>query len=150
MKMTTMFKKIDWKFNVPTRVTLAFDEPKISDNKNFPDKKNIWYGIKTDISGNGPNGFNATPNLKMMIDLVGAKAGDEIVIEKRQGDKFAYFSVNGKTLQDLQGESVNVNVDTTIATPAPAKVEYQATEEMSDKQKLDILWKKHEEDDIPF
>ena len=88
MKMT-MYQKIEWKINVPTRVTLSFDEPRISDNKNFPDKKNIWYGIKQSIDGSGPNGFNATPNLKTMIDMVGAKAGYEIVIEKCQGEKFS-------------------------------------------------------------
>ena len=77
----TTFKRIDWKFNVPNRVKLSFDQPKISDSEKFPGKRNIWYGIKQSIDGQGPNGFNATENLKEMIDLVGAKSGDEILPE---------------------------------------------------------------------
>ena len=156
MKMT-MYQKIEWKINVPTRVTLSFDEPRISDNKNFPDKKNIWYGIKQSIDGSGPNGFNATPNLKTMIDMVGAKAGDEIVIEKCQGEKFAYFTVNGKTMQDLQSEAVgNVNIDTTPPAPAPAQATYVEpdTKPSSVDSRLDNLAARvkvlEKDDGIPF
>ena len=149
----TTYKKIDWVIDRPEAVKLSFDEPLVTDNKNYPGKKNIWYGIHQSIDGEGPNGFNSTENLKLMIDLVGAKVGDTIIIEKKQGDKFAYFTVNGKTLKELQGETVTPDIDTTPPAPAPAQAEYvNVGTQKTLEERVDALEKKVKllDDGIPF
>ena len=105
----TTFKRIDWKFNVPNRVKLSFDQPKISDSEKFPGKRNIWYGIKQSIDGQGPNGFNATENLKEMICpftgekilLVPALNPDVALIHVQRCDPFGNAQLDGLTFMDI-------------------------------------------------
>ena len=83
----------------PKKLTLAFDEPKIGvyeqTGKNW-----YMYGFKSDISSD-KDCFFATPSLHTMIKTLGAGDGDEITIEKHQGDGFTFFKVNGLTLDEM-------------------------------------------------
>ena len=149
------------KINEPYKVELSFDSPRVTPSNKFPGKNMIWYGIKPLISGE--NGFNASESLKTMIDLSGAKAGDTIEIKKMQGDKFAFFMVNGKSMEDfksgLEGqqvveESVQQVADS-FSTTTPENVEYkEKRKDIPMEQKVEIMWKKYAAensiDDLPF
>ena len=122
---------------------LSFDSPLRTPSKLYPGKTSIWYGIEPLIDGT--NGFNATESLSFIIERMGLKKGDKLVIEKCQGDSFAFFTVNGKSKDDLEQEILS---NQTSTSPDPVIVN-ESPGEMSDKEKLDILWQKHNED-IPF
>ena len=115
-----------------------------------------------DMAQNGENGFNASESLKTMIDLSGAKAGDTIEIKKMQGDKFAFFMVNGKSMEDfkseLEGQQIveeSVQQVANSFSTTPENVEYkEKRKDIPDAQKLEILWKAYTAensiDDLPF
>ena len=148
------------KINEPYKVELSFDSPRITPSTKFPGKNMIWYGIKPLISGE--NGFNASESLKTMIDLSGAKAGDTIEIKKMQGDKFAFFMVNGKSMEDfksgLEGQQIveeSVQQVANSFSTTPENVEYkEKRKDIPMEQKVEIMWKKYAAeysiDDLPF
>ena len=139
------FKALKFQVGSEVKVTLKFDTPRISESTLYPGKQQIWYGIKPTISGE--NGFNATEKLHGMISLVGAGRDDEITISKMQGDKFTYFLVNGMTEDELKSNHRAV----TSSTSGSDVVVQSSSSGPSDKEKLDILWKAHEEkNSIPF
>ncbi len=88
-----------FKFQVgePRNVTLAFDSPKEGNNE-----YGRWYlyGIKTDINDD-EDGFFATATLHSMIQTLGAKEGDDLVIEKCDDGDMPYFKVNGLSINDM-------------------------------------------------
>ena len=148
------------KINEPYKVELSFDSPRVTPSNKFPGKNMIWYGIKPLISGE--NGFNASESLKTMIDMSGAKAGDTIEIKKLQGDKFAYFTVNGKSMEDykagLEGQQIMEESVQKVAesfSSSPENVEYkEKRKDIPMEQKVEIMWKKYAAensiDDLPF
>ena len=88
-----------FKFQVgePRNVTLAFDSPKEGNND-----YGRWYlyGIKTDINDD-EDSFFATATLHSMIQTLGAKEGDDLVIEKCDDGDMTYFKVNGLSINDM-------------------------------------------------
>ena len=82
----------------PKKLTLAFDEPKTGTNS-----YGAWYmyGFKNGDLSSDKDCFFATPSLHTMIKTLGAGEGDEITIEKHQGDGFTFFKVNGLTLDEM-------------------------------------------------
>ena len=91
--------KIDWELGKPRTFTLAFDEPKTGEGVNG---KWIMYGFKNGDLSSDEDCFFATETLHAMIKTLGAGEGDEITIEKCQGDSFTFFKVNGLTLDDMK------------------------------------------------
>lgn len=167
------FKALKFEVGVVNEVTLSFDEPRITPSTKFPGKNMIWYGIKEMITGE--NGFNSSESLNTMIQLEGAKTGDTIEIKKLQGDTYAYFTVNGKTMDDFRGQvtaEVNEGVaqEKEILSPTPQqaveqvvqsfappseKVDYiQKPNEKTTAEKVDILWarfiKDNPDEELPF
>lgn len=152
------FKALKFEVGVVNEVTLAFDEPRITPSKKYPGKNMIWYGIKETIGGE--NGFNASESLHAMIGKSGAKKGDMIEIKKNAGDKFAYFTVNGKSMDDFNNEvhpSPQESVSKVAASFAPTApgVEYKNKPgEISLEMKVEKMWTKFVKDnpdeDIPF
>ena len=82
----------------PKKLTLAFDEPKTGTNS-----YGMWYmyGFKNGDLSSEEDCFFATASLHAMIKTLGAGEGDEITIEKHQGDGFTFFKVNGLTLDEM-------------------------------------------------
>ena len=82
----------------PKKLTLAFDAPKTGTNS-----YGMWYmyGFKNGDLSSDKDCFFATPSLHTMIKTLGAGEGDEITIEKHQGDGFTFFKVNGLTLDEM-------------------------------------------------
>ena len=167
------FKALKFEVGVVNEVTLSFDEPRITPSTKFPGKNMIWYGIKEMITGE--NGFNASEALNTMIQLEGAKQGDTIEIKKLQGDSFAYFTVNGKAMDDFRGQVTetvkeSVTQEKEILAQAPPQsveqavqnfapptenVEYiQKPNEKTTAEKVDILWtrfiKDNPDEGLPF
>tara|TARA_R100001443_G_scaffold112340_1_gene125820 strand:+ start:542 stop:1018 length:477 start_codon:yes stop_codon:yes gene_type:complete len=138
---------------------LTFDNPLRSQSTKFPGKVNIWYGVKQLI--NHVNGFNATESLDAMIQGLRLKKGDKIVIEKHQGDTFAYFTLNGKTKDEIISGSAYNEGNTNSTSSQPVMIEnIQHDVSMDDKRRLDTLWEWYQEqtnkgedvttDDLPF
>tara|TARA_B100000519_G_C14031311_1_gene338179 strand:- start:97 stop:522 length:426 start_codon:yes stop_codon:yes gene_type:complete len=138
------FNPVKFQINSPEIVELSFDQPKITDSPKFPGKKIIWYGIKTTV--NGYNGFNATESLHFMIQQLGLKKGNTLEIKKMQGEKFTYFTVNGKTKDEIVAsaqEAVN-------STQPETEVQYDNSSNPNDQEKLNILWAEYQKSKLPF
>ena len=156
------FKALKFEVGVVNQVTLSFDEPRITPSTKFPGKNMIWYGIKEMISGE--NGFNASESLHNMIQMEGSKQGDMIEIQKLQGDKFAYFTVNGKSMDDFKAQAMSSSaptpqqsVEQVAQSFAPPKenVDYvQKPHEKTTAEKVDVMWAKfikdNPDEEIPF
>ena len=86
-----------FKAGEPKKVVLAFDSPK--EGKNDYGK---WYlyGIKTDINDD-EDSFFATATLHSMIQTLGCKEGDDLIIEKCDDGDVPYFKVNGLSINDM-------------------------------------------------
>ena len=88
-----------FKFQVgePRKVVLAFDSPKEGNND-----YGRWYlyGIKTDINDD-EDSFFATATLHSMIQTLGCKEGDDLIIEKCDDGDVPYFKVNGLSINDM-------------------------------------------------
>lgn len=149
------YKALKFEVNVVNQVTLSFDAPRITPSKKFPGKNMIWYGIKELI--NGENGFNASESLHAMIQASGAKKNDMIEIKKCVGDKFAYFTVNGKTLDDYNKQAASTNeVEVVNSFSENKQVTYETkVGELSLEDKVAKMWNKFiienpDEEDVPF
>jgi hypothetical protein len=95
----------------------------------------------------GENGFNATESLSYIIEGLELSKGDIVEIEKMQGDSFAYFTVNGKTKDEVENNNIGFGASTT--TNPEIDTEFQKAMP-SDQQKLDILWKEHLKNNLPL
>ena len=116
-----------FKFQVgePRKVVLAFDSPKEGDNQ-FG--KWYLYGIKTDINDD-EDSFFATPTLHSMIQTLGAKEGDDLVIEKCDDGDMPYFKVNGLSIHDMNNGGSAEKIE--AAKPNPLKVSLEGDLDIS-------------------
>tara|TARA_Y100000310_G_C20656116_1_gene802053 strand:+ start:1299 stop:1733 length:435 start_codon:yes stop_codon:yes gene_type:complete len=90
--------------DTPTKVTLDFDGPRTVEGD---------YGTQYQYGCNGGEDiFYASASLSSLIELTGATKGSEISIAKLQGSDpktgktFLYFTVNGKSIDDLSAPRV--------------------------------------------
>ena len=138
------FKALKFQIGKEEIVELAFDQPRKTPSKLYPGQTTIWYGIKPLIGGE--NGFNATESLSYIIEGLGLKKGDTVSIKKMQGDAFAFFTVNGKTKDDV--DNMKVGFAPSTSTQPGTVTEFEKAT-ASDKERLDILWNEYLKTQIP-
>ena len=144
--------KIDWELGNPRTFTLAFDEPKTGEGVNG---KWIMYGFKNGDLSSDEDCFFATETLHAMIKTLWAGEGDEITIEKCQGDSFTFFKVNGLTLDDMKSGGSAEKTEEAKPNPPKASLEVVVDERIKKLEiRVGILEAKSSnqltDDDIPF
>ena len=153
---------IKFKVGEPRKVTLSFNEPK-SGVYEQTGKNWYRYGIKSDINSD-EDCFFGSEALHAMIQTLNAKEGDEITIEKHQGDNFTFFKVNGLSLDDMNSggafekiaeakptPKVTLDPDCTDMGSAVIELDRAKKEIKKLKEELEVLRSSQvSENDIPF
>ena len=138
--------KIKFSDNTPLSVTLSFDSPKFYEGE--------WEGRKTQsyMYGIGEEDvFYATSTLHSIIQMMGKRKGSRITIEKvvKPGDegKIArYFTVDGKSLEDVQSEG-SAMPKQKIAKASENMLQFEDRIHEKLDQIIKLITKK---DDLPF
>jgi hypothetical protein len=139
------------KFQVgePKKLTLSFDEPKTGV---YEQTGKNWYryGIKSNINSD-EDCFFASERLHDMIQTLGAKEGDEITIEKHQGDGFEFFKVNGLSFDEMNSGGAFERIQKAKPTGS-SELEMLREENKRLKAEIESLNgpKTLSEDEIPF
>ena len=80
------------------------------------------YGIKTDINDD-EDSFFATHTLHTMIQTLGCKEGDDLIIEKCVDGDVPYFKVNGLSITDMNSGGSMEKIEAAKPNPLKASLE---------------------------
>ena len=132
--------KITFEVDKPVKVTLEYDDPTTGEGANGP-----W--VKYTVSGD--RCFFASEGLHKKLQEAGLKKGDTFTIIKVaiDGGKTA-FNIELSHTEALDG--VDKDVHESPLGAGFAQKDKKASGDYTLEQKVEILWKKHKDDDIPF
>ena len=146
--------------NTAHLVTFESSEPFYSKENDYG---KMSYGYNVVVNGVGHVWF-ASEAINNLLKLKNIAQGEEISIEFKSGTNdttgqpYKIWLLNGKSAQDFAQEAPHVTPDRLdpIQGPGPAIVEPveaapSSDSEMSDTEKVAIMWAKHVEDgNLPF